>query len=95
MSLKDVIAETLLDLATKIKNNTLIMDVDEALEFISQIAHVKITKSDVAKYLNVSERTVDRRELSGEIPPSYKQPVSKKVWFLDEILKHKNLLALG
>ena len=68
---------------------------EEALEFISQIAHVKITKSDVAKYLNVSERTVDRRELSGEIPPSYKQPVSKKVWFLDEILKHKNLLALG
>lgn len=94
MSLKDVIADALSDLATKIKNDTLIMDTEEALEFISQIAHVKITKSDVAKYFNVSEKTIDRRELSGAIPPSYKQPVSKKVWFLDEILKHKNLIAL-
>lgn len=94
MQVKTVVADFLIELADKIRNDSLVLDTEEGLALLSQVAHIKLSKQEVAQRLNISERTVDRKELSGEIPPSYRQSASKKVWFLDDIIKHKKLFTL-
>ncbi len=90
MDLNSVVADVLEDYAENIRANKCKLEETEALELVSQIAHVKMNKQDVAKRYNVSEKTIERRELSGIIPPSYNQSITKKIWYLDELIKHEN-----
>ena len=90
MELNDTIADVLEDYANNIRNGTCALEENEALELVSQVAHIKMNKQEVAKRYNVSEKTVERREQTGNIPQSYNQSVTKKIWYLDELIKHEN-----
>lgn len=88
--LPKIIANTLRGYADDIElGNTNISD-DEGLELISQIAHINLTKQQVADRYKVSTKTIERKESEGIIPRSHQSQMSKKNWYLDELLKFEN-----
>lgn len=67
------VVDTLRNYADDIESgNTNISD-QEGLELISQIAHINLTKQQVAERYGVSSKTIERREKDGTFPisPSY------------------------
>lgn len=88
--LPKIIVNTLREYADGIESgNTNISD-DEGLELISQIAHINLTKQQVADRYKVSTKTIERKESEGIIPQSHQSQMSKKNWYLDELLKFEN-----
>lgn len=63
---------------------------EESLELISQIAHINLTKQQVADRYRVSTKTIERREKDGTFPSSHPAQVTKKNWYLDELIKFEN-----
>lgn len=60
---------------------------EDGLELISQIAHINLTKQQVADRYGVSTKTIERREKDGTFPLSHPVQVTKKNWYLDELIK--------
>ena len=81
------VVDTLRNYADDIESgNTNISD-QEGLELISQIAHINLTKQQVAERYGVSSKTIERREKDGTFPISHPTQVTKKYWYLDELIK--------
>ncbi len=90
LSLKSIIANILDDYSSKIRTGTCELSEEDALQLISNIAHIKLTKKDAAERLNISERTFDRKINNGELPVGKKTiGETKLTWFLDELEKYK------
>ena len=85
--LMKAVVDTLRNYADDIESgNTNISD-QEGLELISQIAHINLTKQQVAERYGVSPKTIERREKDGTFPISHPTQVTKKHWYLDELIK--------
>lgn len=81
------VVDTLRNYADDIEaGNTNISD-QEGLELISQIAHINLTKQQVAERYGVSPKTIERREKDGTFPISHPTQITKKHWYLDELIK--------
>lgn len=81
------VVDTLRNYADDIESgNTNISD-QEGLELISQIAHINLTKQQVAERYGVSPKTIERREKDGTFPISHPTQITKKHWYLDELIK--------
>lgn len=83
---KQIIPALLREFANKIESDTCELSTEDALNILSSIAHIKINKQEVADLLKISTKTVERKEFSGELPPSHICPCTKKNWWLDEII---------
>lgn len=81
------VVETLRNYADDIEAGNTNISMDEGLELISQIAHVNLTKQQVADRYGVSPKTIERREKDGTFPLSHPTQVTKKNWYLDELIK--------
>ena len=82
-----VVVETLRNYADDIESGNTNISMDEGLELISQIAHVNLNKQQVADRYGVSPKTIERREKDGTFPMSHPGQVTKKNWYLDELIK--------
>ena len=81
------VVETLRNYADDIEAGNTNISMDEGLELISQIAHVNLTKQQVADRYGVSPKTIERKEKDGTFPMSHPTQVTKKHWYLDELIK--------
>lgn len=85
--LRKAVVDTLRNYADDIESgNTNISD-QEGLELISQIVHINLTKQQVAERYGVSSKTIERREKDGTFPISHPTQITKKHWYLDELIK--------
>lgn len=89
--LRNAIVNVLRAYADKIESGNSNLTEDECLELTSQIAHVNLTKQEVAERYGISPRTVDRKESEGILPPSHSARVNKKNWYLDELIKFEHI----
>lgn len=87
MSINDIVANLLEEFADKLRAGSCVLDQDQALRLVSNVAHISLNKQEVADRYNISTKTVERREASGELPPGHVEPVSKKKWYLDELIE--------
>ena len=84
------VINTLRKYADDLESGNSVISTDEGLELISQIAHINLTKQQVADRYNVSPKTIERREKDGSFPQSHPIQVTKKNWYLDELIKFEN-----
>ncbi len=85
--LQKSVATTLRNYADEIESGNSNISGNEGLELISQIAHINLTKQQVAERYGVSPKTIERREKDGTFPISHPVQVTKKNWYLDELIK--------
>lgn len=87
-----LLAELLEEIAHRLRSGTCVLTSEEALELVSHIAHISLSKQEVADRYNVSTKTIERKEKDGLIPHSHNLSVSKKNWYLDELIlfEHEN-----
>lgn len=90
MVLTKAVIDTLRKYADDLESGNTHISGDEGLELISQIAHVNLTKQQVADRYGVSPKTIERREKDGTFPMSHPTQVTKKNWYLDELIKFEN-----
>lgn len=81
------VVETLRNYADDIETGNTNISMNEGLELISQIAHINLNKQQVADRYGVSPKTIERREKDGTFPMSHLGQVTKKNWYLDELIK--------
>ena len=85
-----LVANLLDEISQKLRVGACTMSSDEALELVSNIAHINLSKQEVADRYNVSTKTIERKEKDGLIPQSHHKPSSKKNWYLDELILFEN-----
>lgn len=88
--LHEEIVKILRKYADDIESGNSNLSTNECLELVSQIAHVNLTKQQVAERYDVSPKTIERREKDGVLPPSHPLPVQKKHWYLDELIQFEH-----
>lgn len=92
MNYNKIVADLLEEFASKLRVGTSTLSPDEALALVSNIAHINLSKQDVADRYGVSTKTIERKEQNNEIPRSHPVSTSKKQWWLDELIvfEHEN-----
>lgn len=85
-----IVSDVLREYADRLDSGTCNLSKDEALQIVSNIAHVSMNKQEVADRYNVSQKTIERKEKEDLIPPSHPIIQSKKQWYLDELIKFEN-----
>ena len=83
------ISNILREYADKLESGNSNLSTDEALELISNIAHINLDKQQVANRYNTSTKTIERRESEGSFPKSHPVRITKKQWYLDELLEYE------
>lgn len=90
MNLKKYLVDYLREIADNIELNNSNLTEEEALDLLSNIAHIEMNKAEAADYLNLSVRTFDRRVATDQIPPGrHKIHHKEKVWYRDELASCK------
>lgn len=90
MNYNHLVADLLDEISNKLRVGTCTLSPDEALGIISNVAHINLSKQEVADRYNVSTKTIERKEREGLIPQSHAIPTSKKNWYLDELIMFEN-----
>ena len=90
LNYREIVANLLEEFATKIRGGNCKLSEDEALQIVSNIAHIAISKQEVANRYGVSQKTIERKEKDELIPPSHPAVTTKKQWYLDELLKFEH-----
>lgn len=93
MNYNNLVADLLDEISHKLRVGTCNLSSDEALGIVSNIAHINMSKQEVADRYNVSTKTIERKEKDGLIPQGHEVPMSKKNWYLDELIlfEHETL----
>lgn len=85
--LTKAVIDTLRKYADDLESGNTHISGEDGLGLISQIAHINLTKQQVADRYGVSPKTIERREKDGIFPLSHPTQVTKKNWYLDELIK--------
>ena len=88
---EEIVAKVLRDYADKLESGTCLISQDEALNIVSQVAHIAMNKQQVADRYGVSTKTIERKEKEGSIPKGHTVSSSKKVWFLDDLIEYEEI----
>lgn len=82
-----IVANLLQDYADKIKSGNTHLDIEEATNIISTIAHIELTKEEACDYLNISRSRFDDYVREGKLPKGRKyKHKTNLVWFKDELI---------
>lgn len=86
--LESTIVKELEGFITKIKQGKCEMTEQDALDVISCIAHISVSKDQACDYLNVHKSRFGKLVQEGKIPEGKKQKGWKELkWYRDELIK--------
>lgn len=86
--IKTLLSKELRNIADKIDAGTCEVSQDDALEIMSVISNVSLSREESARYLNMNASTFRKKVEAGKIAkPHKRRGLVEKLWFLHE-LKH-------
>lgn len=88
ISIREKLADSLIELAENIKANTSEIDEEQAIGIMKLVAHKPLSKEEAALHLNMSTKKFDLLVKEGYFPKGRKRVGWKeKAWYEDEIDK--------
>lgn len=86
--IREKLADSLIEIAGKLKANTSEIDEEQAIKLMKVVAHQPLSKEQAALHLNMSTSKFDTLVREGWMPKGRKKLGWKeKVWYEDEIDK--------